>query len=111
MSRIELLVSGVKQNTDELPGKMNIQSDAVIINQCDEDRTFEFEYKDRQGAVNKIKIFDRNERGVGLSRNLALENTDHELLQFTDEDIVLDDGYTTLVEQEFDAHPEADMRE
>ncbi len=109
MSRIELLVSGVKQNTDELPTKMNIQSDAVIVNQCDEDRTVRVEYKDKSGRANTIRIFDRNERGVGLSRNLALDNTDHELLQFTDEDIVLDDGYTEIVEKEFDSHAEADM--
>ena len=109
MSRIELLVAAVRQDTKALPSKMNIQSDAVIVNQCDEDQTFENDYTDRTGRVCRIKCLHRNERGVGISRNLALENADRELLQFADEDIVYNDGYTELVEKEFDAHPEADM--
>ncbi|WP_408070018.1 glycosyltransferase family A protein [Butyrivibrio sp. JL13D10] len=109
MSRIQILVSGVNQDTAKLPEKMNIQSDAVIVNQCDENLTFENKYTDRQGCVCNIKCLHRNERGVGLSRNLALDNADHELLQFADEDIVYDDGYAALVEKEFDAHLEADM--
>ena len=109
MSRIELLVAAVKQDTDKLPSKMNIQSDAVIVNQCDRDMSEVNEYTDVQGRVHQVKTFHRNERGVGLSRNLALENADHEILQFIDEDIVLDDGYIALMEKEFDDHPEADM--
>lgn len=109
MSRIQLLVSGVNQDTVALPRKMNIQSDAVIVNQCKENQTFENEYTDIFGRICSIKCIHRNERGVGLSRNLALDNADHEFLQFADEDIVYDDGYTTLVENEFDKHPEADM--
>ncbi|SEK82425.1 Glycosyl transferase family 2 [Butyrivibrio sp. ob235] len=109
MSRIQLLVAAVQQDTEELPSKMNIQSDAVIVNQCDRDLTEENDYTDRLGKSHVIKTINKAERGVGLSRNLALKNADHELLQFIDEDIVLDDGYTALMENEFDSHPEADM--
>ncbi len=104
-----MLVSGVNQIKERLPEKMNIQSDAVIVNQCDKDDSTEFEYVNNKDEVYKIKVLDRNERGVGLSRNLALDNADHEFLQFADEDIVFDDGYVSAVEQEFDRHPEADM--
>ncbi|WP_026526748.1 glycosyltransferase family A protein [Butyrivibrio sp. VCD2006] len=109
MSRIQLLVAAVNQDTDELPKKMNIQSDAVIVNQCDRDKDYEKMVAGKDGSENTILVLDRNERGVGASRNLGLDNADHEFLQFIDEDIVLDDGYTKLVEKEFDEHPEADM--
>lgn len=104
MTRIQLLVAAVSQDTDALPQKMNIQSDAIIVNQK---MTYSFEQKDFNG--NEIRIFNCDEKGVGLSRNLALLRADHELVQFCDEDIVLDDGYTALVMKEFDDHPEADM--
>ena len=40
--KLTLLVSALNQNTDELMLKMNIASDVVIVNQCDEDRKEEF---------------------------------------------------------------------
>lgn len=109
MSRIQLLVSGVNQDIKVLPKKMNIQSDAVVVNQCQENSELEADYKKDGEDTLRIKWLNRNERGIGLSRNLALDNADHEFLQFADEDIVYDEGYTSLVEKEFDDHPAADM--
>ena len=109
MSRIQILVSGVNQDIKVLPKKMNIQSDAVVVNQCQENSELEADYKKDGEDTLRIKWLNRNERGIGLSRNLALDNADHEFLQFADEDIVYDEGYTSLVEKEFDDHPAADM--
>ena len=43
--KLETLVSAVKQNVAGLAEKMNLQSDAVIINQCEENSYLEYEYK------------------------------------------------------------------
>ena len=104
MTRIQLLVAAVSQNAEALPQKMNIQSDAIIVNQKMPYSFAECEYKG-----NSVKVFNCDEKGVGLSRNLSLLRADHELIQFCDEDIVLDEGYTAEVMKEFDEHPEADM--
>ncbi len=104
MSRIELLVAAVSQDMEILPDKMNIQSDAVIINQG-----VPYSYDEREYKGHRLRIFNCDEKGVGLSRNTALLHAENELIQFCDEDIVLDKGYTDLVEKEFDSHPEADM--
>ena len=48
-------------------------------------------------------------KGVGLSRNTALENADHELVQFGDDDIVYSQGYAAKIVSEFEKHPEADV--
>ncbi len=104
MSRIQLLVAAVNQDVSLLPSKMNIETDAIIVNQCGK-----YGFNELTRGSFTIKAFDCDEKGVGLSRNTALLRADHELLQFCDEDIVLDKGYSKLVEQEFDAHPEADM--
>lgn len=34
--KVQVLVSAVEQNVAELTAKMNIHTDAVIVNQCDE---------------------------------------------------------------------------
>ncbi len=104
MTRIQLLVAAVSQDTEALPQKMNIQSDAIIVNQ-----KMPYSFEEREFKENTIKVFNCDEKGVGLSRNLALLRSDHEIIQFCDEDIVLDDGYAAKVLGEFDAHPEADM--
>ena len=33
---LQTLVSGVKVNTESVAEKMNLQSDSIVINQCDE---------------------------------------------------------------------------
>lgn len=102
--KLQLLVSAVEQTIPELPDMMHLQSDAVIVNQCGLDATEEIPY-----ASHTIRLLSSAEKGVGASRNLALAHATGELVLFSDEDIVYDDGYARKVEQAFDAHPEADM--
>ena len=42
---LETLVSAVKQDVAKQAEKMNLQSDTIIINQCDENSYLEYEYK------------------------------------------------------------------
>ena len=101
----ELLVSCVKQDPHELAEKMHIASDAVIVSQKEEkDSTEEFELKG-----NRIKVILQNDKGVGLSRNTCLDNSEADVILFGDEDIVYDEGYAEKVIGEFNAHPEADI--
>lgn len=100
---VELLVSALKAEPEELIKKMNIASNAVLINQCD--RGAEYSLPVENGTV---RVFCYDERGVGRSRNHALEKAEGDLLLFSDEDIRYDDGYALLVENEFINHPEAD---
>ena len=101
--KLTLLVSALNQNTDELMLKMNIASDVVIVNQCDEDRKEEFldDYR--------VRILYSKKRGVGESRNLCIKNAFGDICLFSDDDIVYEDSYVKKVVDEFEAHPEADM--
>ncbi len=112
--RLQILISAVNKDPEELIGSMNLDSDAVIVNQLIgdyEDKAVEEGNYDYIQAFKdyEVRIIHRREKGVGLSRNTALENADHELIQFGDDDIVYDDGYVSKVVAEFDAHPEADL--
>ncbi len=107
-SRLQILVSSVDKDASDMPAQMNIESDAVIVNQIigttGNNNDSEFEYKEH-----RIHVFDRLEKGVGLSRNTALEKSDHEIIQFGDDDIVYDEGYADKILKEFDSHKDADI--
>jgi len=101
---LQLLVSAVNQDVRQLAEKMNIGSDAIIINQCGENGYDEWE---RNG--HRIQAYSFAEKGVGLSRNNALLRADHDISLFSDEDIVYAEGYAKKVLEAFEKHPEADM--
>lgn len=102
--RLETLVSSVRQNVSALAEKMNLQSDAVIINQCEENCYEEYEHRGR-----KIKGYSFAEKGVGLSRNNALLRATADIVLFSDEDIVYHEGYAEEILKAFEQRPEADM--
>ena len=102
--RLQVLVSAVKEDASKLAKKMNLESDAIIINQTDS-----FGYEEYQHKGKKIKCYNLVEKGVGLSRNNALLRADGDILLFSDEDIVYDTGYEQKILAEFEAHPEADF--
>ena len=98
---IQMLVSAVKQDVKTLAERMNIETDAIIINQCDSFGYEEYEHKEC-----RIRCYSLKERGVGLSRNNALMRADDEICVFADEDIVYESGYVKRIEEAFASHPE-----
>ena len=99
-----LLVSALNVNPEELIEKMAVKGNAVIVNQCDSDSKREI-VKDE----GKIVIIESPTRGVGVNRNLCIDNSFGDIVLFGDDDIVYDEDYVTKVEEEFKKHPEAEM--
>jgi len=102
--KLQTLVSCVKQNMETIAETMNLGSDSIVINQCEENSYTEYEYKG-----SRIRCYSFNERGVGLSRNNALLRAEAEIVLFSDEDIRYSDDYVPKVIAEFEKHPKADM--
>jgi len=102
--KIQILVSTMNQLNHDLLTKMNIQTEAIFINQSNEYKFEEFDYLD-----NTIKFFTFNERGIGLSRNNALMRADGDICVFADDDVRYVDDYEKIIEQEFLRHPNADI--
>ena len=103
--KIVSLVSAVNQNIEELVKGICLETDAVVVNQCETDDSGSLD-------VNNHKVYWRkmNARGVGLSRNTCIEMTPEcDIALFTDEDITYDEGYSKLILDEFMKHPEADV--
>ena len=104
MLTYELIVSTMNQKDDSLIKKMNINSDAIIINQTNKNDFKSYNYKN-----NDIKMFSFNEKGVGLSRNNGLMRSSADIIQFADDDMVFTDTYKDDVLNEYKMHPEADV--
>lgn len=102
--KLQVLVSTMHQKDYSLLERMNIQTDAIIINQCDRNEFKEFEFEGH-----KIRWLSLNERGIGLSRNTALMRADADILLFADDDIVYYDGYAECVLRAFEKYPRAQM--
>ncbi len=102
--RLQVLVAAVNQEVNTLAERMNLESDAIIVNQCGHFAYCEYYHRNRL-----IRCFSMAERGVGLNRNTALHRADGDICLFSDEDIVFDSGYEKLVLDAFEANPDADV--
>lgn len=102
--KTEMLVSAVNQDVLTLAERMNIGTDAVIINQCSE-----FGYREYELDCGTIRCYSLRERGVGLSRNNALMRARGGICVFADEDIVYDEGYEALIAEQFEKNKGADI--
>ncbi|MCM1115399.1 MAG: glycosyltransferase family 2 protein [Clostridium sp.] len=102
--KLQILVSTMHRTDHSLLEKMNIQSDAVVINQCDREETETFLYNGHS-----IKWISVKDRGIGKSRNLAIENSDADIILFADDDVVYDDGMAQDVIRAFEEHKNSDI--
>lgn len=99
----QLLVSTMRRDDFRIVKEMNIQSDAIIVNQCER-----HSYDTIAVGNSKIQMYSFAERGVGLSRNSALMRATADIVEFADDDMVFTDTYKEDVLREFEQHPEAD---
>lgn len=101
---LQVLVSTMYQTGDSIIDKMNIQSDAIIINQCNRNEINSIRRKGKN-----ILLMSFKERGVGLSRNNALMRASADICLMADDDMVYMDGYSEIVKRAFKNNPDADI--
>ena len=94
----------MNQKNTEIVNKMNINSNAIIINQCNYNK-----YEEVINNNKKVKIYSFNEKGIGLSRNNALMRCNSEICLFADDDVIYSDKAEELILKEFKNNPKADI--
>lgn len=102
--RVQVLASVMNQTMEHIAEQMQLQSDAVIINQCDR---LGFEEMQYHGGT--VRFYSFPDRGVGKSRNEAILRADGDICLFSDEDIVYEPGYAQAISSEFEKNNDADM--
>lgn len=102
---VEVLISTMNQkNIKELVKQMNIQTDAIVINQCGHDSYYSFKYNKRL-----IRVFNSSEKGLSRSRNLALKNAKADICVIADDDMVYEDNYENIIINEYKNNESADI--
>ena len=102
--KLQVLAAAVDKNVQQLAESMNLKTDAVIVNQCND---YSYEEFLREGK--RIQCFSMKERGVGLNRNTALLHATGDVVFFSDEDIRFYDDYAEKVLSAFAKNPDADV--
>lgn len=102
--RVEVLVATMNRETPDFIEAMNLQTDAVIINQCGKVDYVAIE-KDEQ----HIKFISFDEKGLSKSRNRALEAAQGDICLIADDDVNYIDNYEDKILETYKEYPDADI--
>ena len=102
---LEVLISALGKDAQALASGMNLECGAVLVDQCS--RNDRYEFNTSEGHT--VRTIESVERGIGRSRNLALEEARGRIVLFSDDDLVYSEGYAESILKAFEAHPEADI--
>lgn len=102
--KLQVLISTMNQKDHVILDKMNIQTDAIVVNQCNQNFVENVQYMGKQ-----ILFMSLAERGIGLSRNTALMRSEAQICLFADDDEVFVDSYEDIICQAFEKNPKADL--
>lgn len=105
--KVTVLLSCMHEKDFSIVEKSNIQTDAVVINQCNEDGITEYEYLNKVGKECHVKFINTTERGLSRSRNMAIANAPRDCIcLICDDDEQLYDDYEKRI---LDAYKELPM--
>ena len=107
--KVEVLIACMYQTDFSIIEKTNIQSDVLIINQCDTDKEESCNFLNRKGVECNARIIHTTERGVSRSRNMAIENAIGDICLICDDDERLEDDYADKLIYWFDKFSESSV--
>lgn len=84
--------------------RTNIQTDVVIINQCNSDMIEEFDFINKNGHKCHAKFISTTERGLSKSRNMAINNSWGDICLICDDDEVLENDYESKILDAYTQH-------
>ena len=100
--KLEVLMSAMHQKDFSIAYRSKIDSDLLIINQCDENRYDEIEVNGHTW-----RMISTTERGASRSRNMALDNARGDICLLADDDEELTDGYADHIMRAYETLPDA----
>lgn len=103
---INVLISCMHQKDADIIHRTNIQTDVVVVNQCDNDKVSEFDFQNKKGKICHAKFINTKERGLSRSRNMAINNSWGDVCLICDDDEYLEDDYDVKISEAYQNHPE-----
>lgn len=107
---LTVLISCMHQKNMDIIQRTNIQTDVVIVNQCDEDKTEEVYFTNKNGTNCCATFISTTERGLSRSRNMCIKNAiNADICLICDDDEVLVDNYENIITNAFRDNPQYDI--
>lgn len=102
-----ILISCMHQADTSIIARSNVQSDVVVVNQCDHDSVEEFDFVNKKGRTCHAKFICTTERGLSKSRNMAIRNAWGDVCQICDDDEWLADNGEEVILRAYAENPDA----
>lgn len=102
--KVEVLLSCMHQTDFSITNRMNLTTDILIVNQCDENK-----YEERMINGKKQRMIYTTQRGLSQSRNELLNNMEGDIGIFCDDDVVYEKNYEEIVKKVYSKLPDADI--
>lgn len=109
MTKLQVLISCMHEKDHNIVNRTNVQTDAVVVNQCDENKVENFAFKNKKGRECKVVFINTTERGLSKSRNMAISKASSDLCLICDDDEELVDDYEDIIVGAFETKPQADL--
>lgn len=93
---VEVLMSCMHQENFDIAYKTKVNSDLLIINQCDKN-----DYSEINVNGHLWRMISTTERGLSKSRNMALKNANGDICLLCDDDEELSEGYVNIITKAF----------
>lgn len=111
--KLTVLLSAMHLQDENYIDTLNVESDAVVINQCDSVINKSVIHACRSGKEVNVKYVETTERGLSKSRNMAIRTADandaDDVCILCDNDVEYVDGYEQIILKAYENHPDADV--
>lgn len=105
MNSFAILLSCMYEKDTEIIKRSNIQSNCVIINQCDENKEEQLKIVNNKTCL----WINSKERGLSRSRNMAIQNSNADVCLIADNDEIFDDDVEEKILKAYKELPQADI--
>ncbi len=95
--RLEVLISCMHQKDHSIIERTNIQSDVIVVNQCNTDKYEEWTFTNKNGEECRAIFISTTERGLSKSRNMAIQYAAGDICLICDDDEVFEDDYVDKI--------------
>lgn len=105
-----VLISCMHQSDHSIVERTGVQTDCVVVNQCDTNREEDYTFVNKKGETCHVRFISTTERGLSRSRNKAIANAPEAAVCLVcDDDETLAEGYADLISKAYEQLPEADV--
>ena len=104
---LTLLIACMHEKDTSIIQRSNVQTDVVVVNQCDRDSVEEFDFVNKKGKICHAKFINTTERGLSCSRNMAIRNAWGDVCLICDDDELMEADYEVAIIGQYQKHKDS----